>query len=262
MLYDFELDGSRGSDPLPHRSPGHWPIRQTFHVLLAVVCGLIAIRVLFPVTYCDWKAARRAQCANNLKQIQLALLSYEQKYGAYPPAYVVDASGHRLHSWRALILPFLDLSEPIDYDFSEPWDGPHNIQLLNQMPGFFRCPESKEFLIGATNYAAITGPGTMFPGSSSVRRSEIRDGPENTICIVEVNNVPIPWTAPIDLDVRTMSFEINDPRQSSIGSLHPDGANVVTAGNRVLTRLSGTFSARLQAMTTIDGDEQIQTDDP
>ncbi len=102
----------------------------------------------------------------------------------------------------------------------------------------------------------------MFPGASSVRRSDIRDGLENTISIVEVNNVPILWTAPIDLDVRTMSFEINDPRQPSIGSLHPDGANIVTASHRVLTRLSGTFSARLQAMTTIDGDEQIQTDDP
>lgn len=261
MIHDFELDGPQSPEVPrnPVREPS--PMRQTFYVLLAVGCSLIAIPLLFTPTYCDWKAARRAQCANNLKQIQLAIQAYEQKYGTFPPAYTADASGRRMHSWRALILPFLDLGEPIDYDFSEPWDGPHNIRLLNRMPGLFRCPEQKQYVIGATNYAAITGPGTMFPGASSVRRSAVKDGLENTICLVEVTNVPIPWAAPIDLDVRTMSFEINDPRQPSIGSLHPDGANVATAEGRVRFVKDLTSPETIRAMTTMDGGELIMADD-
>ena len=230
-------------------------------MLLAVVCGLITIRMLFPEYRCNWKAARQTQCRSNLREILLAIQAYEQKYGEFPPAYVADANGRRMHSWRALILPFLDLGEPIDYDFSEPWDGPRNIRLLDQMPGIFRCPEQDHYLSGATNYAAITGPGTMFPGSSSVRRSDVNDGLENTVSIVEVTNVPIPWTAPIDLDARTISFEINEPRSPSIGSLHPGGANLATADGGAHFVKVGTSSAIIRAMTTIDGGESLAIDD-
>ena len=75
------------------------------------VLGIIAlvIALLLPLARNGaGPAARRAQCTNNLKQIALALHNYEQAYKALPPAYTVDAEGRPLHSWRTLILPYLE----------------------------------------------------------------------------------------------------------------------------------------------------------
>src|SRR5260370_743998 len=72
-----------------------------------VVCGGVVIALLLPQTS-SREPARRSQCKNNLKQIGLALHNYHDVYGSFPPAYFVDASGKPMHSWRVLILPFLD----------------------------------------------------------------------------------------------------------------------------------------------------------
>lgn len=264
MIHDDELDGY----PAPV-DPRHGPTDWRRGVLVLMRWGLVAGCLYlfgwsFPhAYYFAREAARQAQCVNNLKQIQLAIEYYHDKYGAFPPAYVADARGRRLHSWRALILPFLDLGPPpsVDYDFSEPWDGPHNIRLLDHMPAVFRCPDQNPLLIGATSYAAITGPGTMFPGSASVRRSEIKDELVGTLSVVEVANLPIPWTAPLDLDVRTMSFEINFPIQSAIGSRHPGGANVAMADSFVQFLKDGLSPLVLRARITIDGGELVVAED-
>ncbi|HEV3023824.1 MAG TPA: DUF1559 domain-containing protein, partial [Pirellulales bacterium] len=43
------------------------------------------------------------------------------------PAFVADDEGKPMHSWRVLILPFIEQQPLYDqYDFSEPWNGPHN----------------------------------------------------------------------------------------------------------------------------------------
>ena len=44
------------------------------------------------------------QCISNLKQIGLGLLNYESRYGCFPPAYVADAKGQPLYSWRVLLM--------------------------------------------------------------------------------------------------------------------------------------------------------------
>ena len=60
----------------------------------------------------EWRERTTGVCPsravrNNLKQIGLALLEYHQKYGSFPPAFVADANGKPLYSWRVLILPEL-----------------------------------------------------------------------------------------------------------------------------------------------------------
>ena len=76
--------------------------------VLGVIVILIALST-FPAAYrTPREAVRCAQCVDNLKQIALALNNYEQEYNALPPAYTVDADGRPLHSWRTLILPYLE----------------------------------------------------------------------------------------------------------------------------------------------------------
>jgi len=66
-------------------------------------------------------AARRMHCSNNHRQIGIGLLAYESVYKALPPAYTFDEKGAKLHSWRALILPFIEQQNLYaEIDFSKP----------------------------------------------------------------------------------------------------------------------------------------------
>ena len=63
----------------------------------------------------DVIASLQANC--NIFQISLAMHSYHEKYGHLPPAYVLGADGKPAHSWRVLLLEFLDGEELLNPDF-------------------------------------------------------------------------------------------------------------------------------------------------
>src|SRR3954447_23791061 len=126
-------------------------------VVMAILALLIAL-LLPAVRSGAGPAVRRARCVNNLKQIAMALHNYEQEHKALPPACTVDAQGRPLHSWRTLILPYLE-QEPLyrTIDLSKPWDHPANAKAREAALPVFRCPES----IGpqsSTTYLAFAGP--------------------------------------------------------------------------------------------------------
>ena len=109
------------------------------------------------------------QCQNNLQQIGMALQAYHHEYGSFPPAFVADANGKPLYSWRVLILPFLDqgdLANQIRRD--EAWDGPNNAKST-QIPLFiFDCPSDSQLaksLPALTSYVAVVGPHTAWSWS-------------------------------------------------------------------------------------------------
>src|SRR5262249_51846003 len=120
-------------------------VRRGFTLLeLLVVVAIIGILIalLLPVTRSAGPAARRSQCVYNLKQIGLALYHYEQAHKALPPAYTVDESGRPLHSWRTLILPYLEQESLYQtIDLAKPWNDPANAKALKTIPSVFRCPE-------------------------------------------------------------------------------------------------------------------------
>ena len=68
-----------------------------------------------------------------------------------------------MHSWRVLLLPFLD-GQPLydEYDFSEPWNGPNNSKLASRRPATFLLHGIKDPGGTMTNYLAVVGAGTAW----------------------------------------------------------------------------------------------------
>jgi prepilin-type processing-associated H-X9-DG protein len=188
----------------------------------------ILIALLLPAVQSAREAARRSQCTNNLRQIGIALHNYNDAYGSFPPAYLADESGRPMHSWRVLILPFMDeMSLYEQYDFTEPWDGPRNSQFLARMPATYGCPSDPTVSGGTTTqYVYVVGPETISDGATPCRMSDVTDGLSNTIAVVESTN-SVNWMEPADLTLSGMSMAINDPAGNAIGSDHPAGANVL-----------------------------------
>jgi hypothetical protein len=264
MELDLDLDdplAAVGSSKKRHRRLSR---RAVVKLSIAASCCTVLIVFLVHAVQSAREAARRSQCLCNLCQITLALHNYQSATGSFPPAYIADASGKPMHSWRVLILPYLEQQDLYaQYKFTEPWDGPNNIQLLNRMPATFACPswhDHRESPTTLTSYVGMTGPGTFFPGSASIKLEDVTDGAANTLMVVEVTNVEIPWTAPQDLDVRTMSFRINDPKRPGISSKHPGGANVSLADTGKRFLFESITPEALKALTTIAGGEGITVD--
>ena len=79
-------------------------------VVIAIIAILIAL--LLPAVQAARDAARRTQNSNNLKQIELALQSYEDIWGAYP---VLRFEGNAYSvSWSFRLLPYLEQQAMFD----------------------------------------------------------------------------------------------------------------------------------------------------
>jgi len=180
----------------------------------------------------------RHRCMNNLKQIGLALTVYHDRHGRFPPAYVADESGKPMHSWRVLLLPFLEEKGLYDaYNFDEPWDGPNNSKLHEYIASCYRCPTETRDESAAnatdTSYVVVVGPGTMFPGEAPVVMRDIRDGLSRTIMVVEIADSGIHWMEPRDLHVVQMAPDINAKAGQGVSSRHGTGAIVLFADGHV-----------------------------
>jgi hypothetical protein len=178
-----------------------WPLGYLALIVLFLVC----LGLLMPAVQSAREAAPRAQCANNLQQISLALLNYEAVNGCFPPAYIADKNGKPMHSWRVLILPYMEMKPLYDaYDFAEPWDGPKNKTLSATCVMGYICPSEPNAYASATNqtsYVAVVGRNAAWPGEKTRKLGSVdfAGGTSNTIMVVEVANSGIPWMEPRDL---------------------------------------------------------------
>jgi len=102
---------------------------------------LLVTCLLLPAISHTREGARGANCLNNLKLIGLGLQNYHVEHGCFPPAYVADADGKPMHSWRVLILPYMERRILYDsYNFDEPWNSPSNRYLAGHIPSEYTCP--------------------------------------------------------------------------------------------------------------------------
>ncbi|AMV37388.1 DUF1559 domain-containing protein [Planctomyces sp. SH-PL62] len=179
-------------------------------VVIAIIAVLIAL--LLPAVQAAREAARRMQCANNLKQIGLAVNTYEGAHGRLPSARTGSP-----HLWSALaqILPNLEggsLHNAINFDHgslatsSRPGDYANTTAVATAVATYL-CPSDRRSerldpAFGPNNYVANAGSGLPNGGSfrpqdgpepvdgvffdlHSVRFAEITDGLSNTAAFSE-----------------------------------------------------------------------------
>jgi len=237
--------------------------RSTFPRPNALECGCLTIvfalvvALFLPKVQGAREAARRSKCKSNLKEIGLALHAYHSTYGCFPPAYVADKAGRPIHSWRLLILPFLDeecRQLHAQYDFSEAWDGTANKKLLERRPAVFACPtRMRGACRQCTAYAAIYGPQCVFRGADPIGIEEITDGLSNTLLVADVTEADIPWTKPQDIDV-TLHPKPGD--RLGLSSDHVGGLQAVFADGSVRFVNNSISQATLNALFTRNGEDK------
>ncbi len=190
---------------------------------LAVVCACLGSLACGKVQRQPVLAGEH-HCQGNLSALGSALFWYHDKYGRFPPAYLADEKGKPIHSWRVLVLEWLDEDLYKQYTFKEPWDGPSNRRLADRMPRVFSCPNDCDPARShLTNYVVVVGKDTAFPGRETTSLKDCRSDPSDTILIAEVAGLAVHWMEPRDLRFEDMSFVLNDWSRPSIASNDPSG---------------------------------------
>jgi hypothetical protein len=221
--------------------------------LMLLFCSGILVALLLPAINAAREAGRKTQCRSNLSQIGRALHNYTARFGCFPPAYVVDADGKPMHSWRVLILEELGRQDLYaQYDFDQPWDSPTNLALADKMPNVYQCPtdhgNSGEF----TDFVAAVGPDRMFPGTDARKFSEVTDGLSNTIAVMEYSGSQINWLEPRD------GPAANDPTAVQPPSSHHPGGAFVLLGDSSVQWLSASVNPQIvESLMTVDKGEPV-----
>jgi type II secretory pathway pseudopilin PulG len=236
--------------------------RRGITLIKVVVCvGIIGllIALLLPAVRTARGPARRNACINNLKQIALALHNYNDVYKAFPPAYTVDAEGKPLHSWRTLILPYIEevaLYKKID--LSKPWNDPANADAFKTEISAYRCPDLESpSEKGQTTYLAIVSPDGFFQCTEPRSLSDVTDKTSNTIMLVEAPiDRAVPWMAPQDADEKLLMAIGRDSKLS-----HPGIFLAAFVDGHVRSFESDLPADKRRALITIAADDPVDLDE-
>jgi|JI10StandDraft_1071094.scaffolds.fasta_scaffold00301_12 hypothetical protein len=140
-----------------------------------------------------------------LRELHEAIEKYIEAKGSFPLREILSEQGDSLLSWRVAMLPYLGYESLYNkFHLNEPWDSPHNIALLKEMPSIYRTSNPKI----PEGYTAFVAP----YGWTSKNRKTVWDiVPSNLdellvdrdpLLLVEVEpEGAVPWSSPEDINV-------------------------------------------------------------
>lgn len=230
-------------------------------VVITIIGVLIAL--LLPAVQAAREAARRMQCANNLKQASLGMHNYHDHFGSLP----VGAYSCCWGTWQVAILPFVEeqaLYDMYDHggkstlDWNRVYYSDRNIKVGQERLSAFTCPSDQSrttFTIQHHNYAANYGNtgylsedgndavqqvgDVAFGGApfaltacsiaKCIRFADIIDGLSNTLMLAEVIQGVGGDQSNLDLRGYTWwgvgaGFETYLPPNASAPDIMPDGS--------------------------------------
>lgn len=231
--------------------------------LVIISAIILIIALLLPAVHSVRALSRVTQCEYNLKNIAMALLNHESQHGTLPPASQKDSTALK-NSWRVSILPELECADLYEkLDLSKSWDDRANQAVTSVGIMVFQCPNHG---IGSTtDYFAIVGPQTAWPESGSRSIREIKDGPANTILLVEAGGRGVQWAEPRDLTFEEAVELLSQPPSENDGHLVENGffykprivRNVAFADGHVASINMPLDRELAAALLTVDGSEDI-----
>jgi prepilin-type processing-associated H-X9-DG protein len=218
-------------------------------------------------------------CSNNLKGLGLALQTYHDVYGHLPEATVPfrDLAPDQRLSWLFDIDPFVHsrMDPTWNQHQHEAWDSDGNLQLKRGRMPWYECPGGSQHPIphelGRSNYIGVAGLGMDAPLLSKSdsraglfgydRRTywaNIKDGPSQTVAVVESDEEIGPWVAGGPPTCRGLNPD-RQPylgRGRPFGGLHRRGMNALFADGSVRFILESINPDVLEAMATMAGGDR------
>jgi prepilin-type N-terminal cleavage/methylation domain-containing protein/prepilin-type processing-associated H-X9-DG protein len=202
---------------MKHRGPRR---RKAFTLVeLLVVIAIIAVLIglLLPAVQKVRESASRTQCANNLKQIGLALHAYHDAKKYFPGNHRPSALTSARERWFTKILPYLEQDNLYKYyDPTSNWDSPTNLPVTSVPLQVAVCPSTPNanrqdfdeangftnLVVAVTDYAAVYGLWPTFLAANALTQpnpagvlskvdtqrisiADITDGTSNTIYVTE-----------------------------------------------------------------------------
>jgi prepilin-type N-terminal cleavage/methylation domain-containing protein/prepilin-type processing-associated H-X9-DG protein len=216
---------------MPGSSPNGKRRGYTLMELLVVIAIIaVLIGLLLPAVQKVREAANRIQCANNLKQLGLALHSFHDTHHKFPPGTVqgpfpeAGVTQPVNHGWGPFLLPYIEQPALAGrYRWDRPQYDPENQPVASVPLKVFQCPSAEpdrfmthdKFSYGGkgacTDYAPFTevhlalvnlglvDPAGNYQGVMPVnhmtRLGEITDGTSTTILLTEDAGRPRLWQA-------------------------------------------------------------------
>ena len=206
---------------MPRSSPAPRAGFTLIELLVVIAIIAVLIGLLLPAVQKVREAAARIKCANNLKQIGLALHNYEGTNGRFPPGYRdprPDAQPGPGWGWAVFLLPFVEqpaLHGQIDPDHTVFGGGSDTTvptpQTLTPL-AVFRCPADPGLAVNvifdghaSASYRGVgwsrpqTAPGPkglmitnidhpngVLYRNSRTRIADVSDGLSGTVFVAEV----------------------------------------------------------------------------
>jgi prepilin-type N-terminal cleavage/methylation domain-containing protein len=275
------------------------PVRRrrgfTLVELLAVIAIIgVLIGMLLPAVQRARESGRQTTCINNLKNMAVALCSYESSRKTFPPSANVIPVGSTLpngtrHAWSSYILPYIEeveLANRIDY--SKVWNAPgKNATAAMQNIQLYTCPSGMVPFLGKQDYAGISGSTIMLTGTSlppadglfngvlipitadhprPVKAADITDGLSATVLVGESVDRGLSEAPGVSLDENarwangTNSFSqserfVNERSNQNMRSNHPVGCHAAFVDGRVMFLADNMDPTILSAICTRNGGE-------
>lgn len=175
----------------------HSPLRKGFSLVeLLVVIAILGsiVGLLLPAVQRARESTRRIACGNQIKNMGLAVISYESGRKSYPPGWDARPMSGSLSSgtgfaWSAYVLPHLEESAVFtQIDFTKEWnDVGGNAAIADRDVPIYKCPSGILTFAGQMDYGGMMGHSIVLSGQANVI-----DNAENSGILLAVNNGSIP----------------------------------------------------------------------
>jgi prepilin-type N-terminal cleavage/methylation domain-containing protein/prepilin-type processing-associated H-X9-DG protein len=243
---------SQGKIPVPWKR-AYEPNRPAFTLIeVLVVIAILGLLLSLGMAGINRArdAANRTECANNLRQIGIALENHQSQYRSLPQ------DGQNGYGYLVFILPELDQLplynqiQPLSTPLSNPSAAvPNQTNLTLKLFRCFSDPNSKKLTSGGFGRSNYLGSADIFTEATDL--TTVFDGESTTISVGETTSEQA-WALP-----GTATTTTPPNRGGRFGSNHRGGANFLMCDGAVKFINENIDAATFRALGTPRGNDAV-----